>query len=117
MKLLAFFLQLINEIKMYHWSTPTYARHVASDVLFTKLLGLIDQFVEVYQGRYGVRVGNDEVTLVVKPLNDATIVEYLRGCVDVLNAKRHTLPDTDLQNIRDEIVAEIHQALYLFTFK
>ena len=32
-----FFLQLRDQIKLYHWQTRVYARHIATDMNLTKL--------------------------------------------------------------------------------
>ncbi len=44
---------LRDQIKLYHWQTMNYPRHIATNDLVTKLDANIDQFVEVYIGRYG----------------------------------------------------------------
>jgi hypothetical protein len=46
-----FFHMQLN-IKLYHWQTRVYARHKATDDLLSGLSDLIDQFIEVYMGRY-----------------------------------------------------------------
>ena len=48
-----FFLQLRNQIKLYHWQTRVYARHIATDQILEKLEKNIDSFVEIYIGKYG----------------------------------------------------------------
>ena len=42
-----------EQIKIYHWQTLSYPRHVATNDLVTKLDASIDQFVEVYISKYG----------------------------------------------------------------
>lgn len=53
-KLLQHFFYYQNLIKIFHWQTKNYAQHIASDQLYTSLLGLIDEWVEVYQGKYPI---------------------------------------------------------------
>lgn len=38
-----------NQVKIYHFQTKSYARHKASDTLFTSLVTNIDRFGEVLQ--------------------------------------------------------------------
>ena len=45
-----------NMIKIYHWQTPKYSRHKASDKLFKNMVEKFDQLVEVLQGSWGTRI-------------------------------------------------------------
>lgn len=106
-------------IQLYHWLTQSYSRHVASDKLYKDLLSSVDKFMEVYMGKYGRPVMmSGEQTLSVKKMTDSEFVTYLKGCVIYFQSQLPNLigkADTDLLNIRDEIVGEINQALYLCT--
>lgn len=111
--MLNFFFELQNNIQLYHWTCTNYARHKASDQLYTNITKLIDRYVETYFGMYGRQKLTGKLN--VKQLNDTEIVKYLKDVVKYFN----DLPDskdTDLCNIRDEIISSIHQTLYLFTF-
>jgi hypothetical protein len=120
MKLIEFFFQLSNVVKLYHWKTGSYARHKASDSLFGKIIDISDKFMEVYFGKYGK---NSIKTLAYTSelLDDDKIIDYLNGCIvflnDIVKNKLIKAIDTDLLNIRDELLAEINQTLYLFTLK
>ena len=113
-------LEFSAQVKLYHWQTKVYARHVASDKLFGEINSLIDQFVEVYIGKYGrPALAKATQTLKLDNLTDATMVTYLNKWVTYLQDR---LPeqiekkDTDLLNIRDEMLGLINNTLYLFTF-
>ncbi len=112
-----FFHMMLN-IKLYHWETTNFARHKASDELHANLSALIDKFIEVYIGGYIRPTFTSTFSVKVKQLNDTDIIEVLNQYKEFL---KHELPkyvkesDTDLLNIRDEMLAEINQALYLFT--
>jgi hypothetical protein len=115
-----FFLQLRNQIKLHHWQTRIYARHVATDNMLDKLEKSIDSFVEIYIGKYGrpkVTGKNAEITLhnlsepgVVRVINAA--IRFLQG---TLTKSLQAAADSDLINIRDEMIGELNQLLYLFT--
>lgn len=114
------FLNALNQIKTYHWQTENYARHIASGNLYDQLNTLIDQFIEVYQGKYG-RIRLTASKEGYTNLSDRQIVQFLNDLREFLII---TLPsyldpriDTDLFNIRDEMLANVDQTLYLFTFK
>ena len=112
-----FFHMMLN-IKLYHWETFSFARHKGSDELHGNLSELIDKFVEVYMGRYKRPEYKTSFNVQVKQLNDENVVDVLNEYVQFL---KYELPkylkesDTDLTNIRDEMLGEINQTLYLFT--
>jgi hypothetical protein len=113
-----FLLTLRNQLKLYHWQTTIYARHIASDTLHQKLSSLIDRFVEVYIGRYNRRPKfSNPFNVQVKQFDDSDVVDILREYIHHLKYKvpeQLKETDTDLLNIRDEMLGEIHQTLYLF---
>ena len=52
------FLELLNTIKVYHWSTLSYPTHKATDELYIKLTELVDSFIEIYIGHCSRGRGN-----------------------------------------------------------
>jgi len=112
---------LRNQVKLYHWQTMAYPRHVATDELVTKLDANIDQFVEVYVGKYGrPKLSGQTSTIRLRNHSDKEATNLLKEAVDWLSndlSRRLKKTDTDLLNIRDTIVADLNQTLYLFTFK
>ncbi len=114
-----FFQDLELNTQMYHWLTESYARHIGSDKLYKNILESTDKFIEVYIGRYG-RPKFIQDTIVVRKMSDSEFVLYMKKSVDFLenNITSFFKPtDTDLLTIRDELIAQINQALYLFTMK
>lgn len=120
------FLHTQNLIRLYHWRTKSYARHVASGTLYQKLDPLIDSFVETYQGKLSGkenRIRYKPFSLKFKELSDNDIVFVLNEFKSFLlndlekRLKTMKMKNTDLVNIRDEILANVNQTLYLFTFE
>lgn len=118
-----FFLQMQNTIKLYHWMTTTYSRHVAADTLYNSLVSLADKFIETYIGKYQRPKGlsKKDLTMSLALHTDANIYECLDHIEryltkDVLKYVSQDR-DPDLINIRDDILTEITQARYLFTLK
>ncbi len=108
-------------IQLYHWTTESFARHKASDVLYESIGDHVDKFMEVFMGKYGRPIlKNGQHTLLVKKMSDNDFTSYLK---DKLKFFETTLPqllsqtDTDLLNIRDEIIGDINKVLYLCTLK
>jgi len=114
-----FFQDLELNTQTYHWLTESYPRHIGSDKLFKNILETSDKFIEVYIGRYG-RPNFTQDTIVVKKMSDSEFVIYLKKSVEFLenNIVKFFKPsDSELLNIRDELIAQINQALYLFTLQ
>ena len=114
------FLEMLNTVKLYHWKTRSFAQHKATDELYEQLNGHVDKFVEVLLGKDESRIKMVERRCELLDFSDssdfkARIYEYREFLVDMnqyFDAKR----DTDLLNIRDEILGDINQFLYLMTF-
>ncbi len=110
---------LRDQIKLYHWQTMNYPRHIATNDLVTKLDANIDQFVEVYIGRYGrPKLGGKTASIHLRNHSDKEATKMIQDAVHWLE---HELPkklkrtDTELFNIRDTILQDLNQTLYLFT--
>jgi hypothetical protein len=114
------FLEMLNMVKLYHWKTHSYAQHKATDELYGKLNDLIDQFIEVLLGKDASRIKMLEKRIDLidsKNVSDfkARIYEYREFLID-MNMYFDIKRDSDLLNIRDEILGTINQFLYLMTF-
>jgi len=111
---------LRNQVKLYHWQTMSFPRHKATDELVEKLDANIDQFVEVYIGKYGrPKLSGKNSSIRLRNHTDKEAVALLREAIAWLTTdlnKYLKKGDTDLFNIRDTIVADLNQTLYLFTF-
>lgn len=111
------FLSLMAQIKMFHWSTLSYAKHKALDDLHEVLSEKIDFFVEAWIGR-----GKKQpITHLSVPLGivvgDATAkpekyVAEQRERIAVMSAKTFAKAP-ELQNILEEMLAEMDKSLYL----
>jgi DNA-binding ferritin-like protein len=114
-----FFFQMRDQIKLYHWQTKSYSRHKATDGVIDALDEHIDKYVEVYMGKYGrPRLTARTNTVKLQNMSEATIVKFIKACINVLtnDLSRGLKPtDTDLLNLRDEMLAELDQLLYLFS--
>ena len=117
-----FFLQLRDQIKLYHWQTRVYSRHIATDKTLENLEKAIDSYVEVYFGKYGrVKLTGKNAQLQLQNITDAGAVRIITAAVKYLQGhltkSLKAVQDSDLINIKDEIIADLNQLLYLFTLK
>lgn len=116
-----FFFQMRDQIKLYHWQTYSYARHKATDAVISSLDEHIDMFVEVWMGKYGrPKITKTTDTVVVKNMADKTAHTFIKSCIAYLQGpltKSLKATDSDLANLRDEMLGDLHQLLYLFTLE
>ena len=118
------FFEMLLLIKLYHWKTHSYATHKATDDLYSKINENMDKFIEVLLGKTGVRIDlmnkkqislydlNNQEQLISK-VN--SFKSYLVGLTN--NKAMKIMSNTDLLNIRDEILGDMNQFLYLLSFK
>jgi len=119
-QLLERFLSFQQQIRLYHWTTRSYARHVASGSLYESIDKKIDQFIETLQGRHTIK--NVSINMKLHSMTDKEIVKELHGFCDFLAKDIEEMLDelsisSDLKNIRDEMISLTHQTLYLFSLK
>lgn len=110
-----------NQIRILHWQTKKYSEHQAFGQAYQDLDKLIDQLVEVYQGKRGTLefslpfeielVNADEISI-MDVLEDVT--SYLSSEVDKQCNKE---TDTDCLTIRDEILIQVNKLKYLLTLQ
>ena len=114
-----FFFTMREQIKLFHWQTHSYPRHKATDAVIESLDTSIDKYVEVFMGKYGrMKMTGATATIHLRNLSETSVVKFIKTCIAYLNKDlviklRDT--DTDLINIRDEMLAELNQLLYLFS--
>lgn len=118
--ILQIFLYFQSQLRLYHWKTSSYARHVASGNLYKSIDPLIDLFIEAIQGlknekKKKSRIEYKSFSLRFKSLDDNEMVVILKSFCKFLQQFSTRLYSSDLINIRDEMLSHIHQTLYLFT--
>ena len=114
------FLEMLNTIKLFHWKTTSYAIHKATDDLHGKLSDNVDTFVEVLLGKNGSRANLTHTHTI--QLHDFSSPEPFKSEVNrfkvMLKSMSNILDpasDTDLLNIRDEMLGHLNQFTYLLT--
>jgi hypothetical protein len=111
-------LQLRNQMKLYHWQTKMHSRHKSADKFLTKAEEITDQIIEAYQGKYKtIELNNKNKDIKLDNIKDEDIEKFLLTMRDFLVKDYHLYIDnsnTDLLNLRDELIANINITLYLF---
>jgi DNA-binding ferritin-like protein len=117
--LFEFFLGFLGQIKIYHWCTMSYATHKALDKLHSSLSDNIDEFMEVYIGKYNKQT-IDVFNINIKGNSDTTnIIQYLQTQRDHIKTIRNKQFKScnEIQNILDTMMGEINKTIYLCNLK
>jgi hypothetical protein len=116
------FLELLLMIKLFHWKTTSHSIHKATDELYSKLNEHIDKFIEILLGKTGVRtnlLNKHKISLIDLSNKDQLIKKINFYKSYMINLSTNTfirsMSNTDLLNIRDEILGDLNQFLYLLT--
>lgn len=117
-KLIEYFLGLLGQIKVFHWATPEYSKHKALDDLHSSMSGFVDKLIEVFIGRYKKQpVQNFKIAMTAH--SDLTkldkFLEVERENIRKLNTQFKNV--AELQNIVDDMLVAINQAIYLCNLK
>lgn len=135
--------QIQTSLKFSHWRTKSYSKHKALDKFMKKYLKRMDEFIEVWQGKYGRIVFSEKEEdvsreLKVYQLNENELQRYLDCVKGFLIGKKNKecskynitnkedyckvsildivdKDDTDMLNIRDELLGLINHLKYLLT--
>ena len=112
-------LEIIIQFKVYHWQiqgTSSYGRHKAYDEFVEEFSELTDDFVESFQGRYGI------IKITKKPglqdIKDLSPDEYTETISDKIEKCKETFKeDYDLSTIIDDMIIQINKLKYLTTLE
>jgi len=119
-----FFSKLVESREMaqvYHWQvkgdTGSHATHLALNDYYDKVIELIDEIVEVYQGQYDIIEEYDVID--TKETKTKDKVQYFIELSEFIKSTRYTAllkDDSHLQNIVDEIIALVYKTIYKLRF-
>jgi hypothetical protein len=134
------FFQIQNSLRFAHWRTTKYSTHKALDKFLDKFMDKMDEFIEIWQGKYGrIQYSNStekDVKIYQIDADDLdkyldVIIGFLSGAKDK-NCKKYVIhnktdycgitimdiidkKDTDLMNLRDEILGLVNRLKYLLS--
>lgn len=111
------FLTLQNQLRIHHWQTPSYAEHKALGNAYEGLDDLIDTFVETYMGKYGKDTEqNRSIDLYgYETSHPMPVIKFFEDYLSNELPQDLKEEDTDLLNIRDEMLALLNKTKYLLT--
>ena len=97
-----------DTMHLMHLKTTSFAEHKALDAYYEGILGLTDNFSEVYFGRF------KRVDIAIPASTAQSAAEHLKSMQQMLDAERGNYP-SELQNIIDEMLNLVNKTLYLLT--
>ena len=112
--------QIQLQFKFLHWQTYGDAKHRAYGEIYDSLGESIDTFTEAMMGKYGRPDFESEFSIMFQDIKTMNIQDFLDGITEFLVGMTDQLDtryDTDLLNLRDEMLAEINKLKYLLTLK
>lgn len=119
-KIILSLIQMEQQLRIMHWQTKSFARHEAFGKTYSALGDLIDKFVEVYMGKKGRFELECDCGISLLNLEDVKPVDFCTASCEMLTGMSAVLDpscDSDLMNIRDEILANINKLKYLLTLQ
>lgn len=121
-ELVKLFIETLTSIKLYHWRTHSYSEHKATDELYTQLDEKVDEFVEIMQGKMLSPNRIEEINDVIRMATPSKKNDLLERMLQ-FNEKMQKLDtvfdkkkDSDLLNLRDEIMGLVNRFIYLYSF-
>lgn len=116
------FFEMLFLVKLFHWRTKSYAAHKATDELYGKLNEHMDKFMELFLGKQNdgrMIFKHNTIRAVDLSSLDAlkSRVEDFKRYLQDLTKKLDPSFDSDLLNLRDEVLGDMNQFLYLLSLK
>jgi hypothetical protein len=112
--------QIQNQFRFLHWQTFGDAKHRAYGTIYDVLGDIIDTFTEAMMGKYGRPEFEGEFSIMFQDIKVLDMQNFLDGITEFLVSMSDQLDsryDTDLLNLRDEILTEVNKLKYLLTLK
>lgn len=112
-------LQILDQARVIHWQTDSYAEHKAMGKFYDGLSVLTDTFVETAMGMMGRPKANGSFNITIRNYEDYDVCSYMGNVCTAFKKMKKDIPDdaTDLQNILDEMMGLANQTKYLLTLK
>lgn len=112
--------QIQLQWKFLHWQTYGDAKHRLYGEIYDKLGELIDEFTETMMGKYGRPQFESEFALMFQDISSLNMQNFMDGLTEFFVSFSEELDpkyDTDLLNLRDEMLGTINKSKYLLTLK
>ena len=114
--LLLNFFEVTTNLKLYHWKTVNYSEHISCDELYEKLINTMDRISEVYLGTIDTRfnINNTHSIHIVNLNTSSEIKQYIKKFITYFSSVDLS---EELNNIREESIADCNRFIYLLSLK
>ena len=112
--------QIQNQFRFLHWQTFGDAKHRSYGKIYDLLGDLTDNFVESMMGKYGRPEFTESFSIMFQDLESMSLQSFIDGTCEFLISLTDRLDpkvDSDLLNLRDEMLLLINKLKYLLTLK
>jgi len=119
-EVIAKLVQIQTQFRFMHWQTFSYEKHKAYGKIYESLVDLIDEFAEACMGKHGRPEYLGGLSIEIEDLSQISLQEFVDDTINFLISLDDVYDpreDTDLLNLRDEMMALINRGKYLFTLK
>lgn len=119
-EVIAKLVQIQTQFRFMHWQTFSYEKHKAYGQIYENLVDLIDDFAESCMGKHGRPEYLGGLTLEIEDLSQMSLQEFVDDSIDFLISFDEIFDpkvDSDLLNLRDEMMTLINKGKYLFTLE
>ena len=109
-------LNSVTTAHILHLSSRSYSQHKALETFYTEIGDLVDDFVEAFQGVYGLLTKYPATADLFAESDPIVYLQYLKTEVSTLRRANGFPQDSQLQNVTDEIEQLIDATLYKLRF-
>ena len=109
-------LNSVTTAHILHLSSRSYSQHMALGTFYSGIGDLVDDFVEAFQGVYGLLTKYPATADLFADQDPIAYLQYLKKEVSTLRRAAGFPQDSQLQNITDEIEQLIDSTLYKLRF-
>jgi DNA-binding ferritin-like protein len=107
-----------NQVQIFHWQvikTGSYAAHKAYEDYYSGIVGIMDDLVESYQGKYGI-IENYKCDGVSQFESVEKTITYFQELSNSVEKLRKDVKDSYLDNQIDNVIQLIQSTLYKLRF-
>lgn len=102
-----------TQAHIFHLQTSSFSAHKALEDYYDGIVGMIDGFVESYQGKYDILRGYMQSDKLIEDATVPAMVIYFQNLSNLVVAAGKEIPqDGFLLNQIDEFVAHINATVY-----
>lgn len=113
-------IQIQNQFRFLHWQTMSDAKHRAYGQMYEDFSDLIDKFAEACMGKHGRYDFEPEFGVMFQDIKRINVQDFLDSITDFLISLTDMYDpkyDSDLLNLRDEMLLLVNKLKYLLTLK